>query len=285
MRPANTIGGALPGAGNLISGNKTRGIWLTNSSWNVIQGNLIGTKRDGISGLGQVFHSVECESGACNNTIGGSGTAGNRIAFAQTIYSGVRIRTGSTNNAILGNAIFGNGALGIDLGAFGVNANIPCGAGTGANMAQNYPVLAQAVSGNGTGVRGTLSGRPNQAFLLQFFASLGCDSYGNGEGQIYLGQQTVVTGNNCNAGFVATLPNQVPTGYVITATATDSANNTSEFSTCVPVTPVPALTVSAGPQPPGRIKLDEHVRRLRAQRDQRPLPARPVDHGDEQPCS
>lgn len=241
---ANTIGGTVPGAGNLISGNKTRGIWLTNASWNVIQGNLIGTKRDGISGLGQVFHCVECESGACNNTIGGSGTAGNRIAFAQTIYSGVRIRNGSTNNAILGNAIFANGALGIDLGAFGVNPNIACGAGTGANMAQNYPVLAQAVSGNGTGVRGTLNARPNQAFVLQFFGNLACDSYGNGEGQIYLGQQTVVTSNNCNAGFVATLPSQVPSGYVITATATDSANNTSEFSACVPVTSVPGLTVS-----------------------------------------
>jgi len=36
----------------------------------------------------------------------------NRIAFAQTVYAGVRIRNGSTNNAILGNAIFSNGALG-----------------------------------------------------------------------------------------------------------------------------------------------------------------------------
>jgi parallel beta-helix repeat protein len=243
----NTIGGAAPGAGNLISANKTRGIWLTNASWNVLQGNLIGTTRDGIGNLGQVYHSVECDVGACNNTIGGAGTAGNVIAFAQPINAGVRIRNGSTNNAIIGNAIFGNGALGIDLGVFGVNLNIVCGAGTGANMAQNYPVLAQAVSGNGTGVRGTLNGRPNQAFLLQFFANLACNSFGNGEGQVYLGQQTVVTSNNCNVGFVATLPNEVPVGYVITATATDSANNTSEFSACVPVTPVPTLTVSPVP--------------------------------------
>ncbi len=50
---------------------------------------------------------------------------------------------------------------------------------------------------------------------------------------------SVVTSNNCNASFVAAFPGSVPVGYVITATATDSANNTSEFSACVPVAPVP----------------------------------------------
>src|SRR6185369_3568069 len=34
-------------------------------------------------------------------------------------------------------------------------------------------------------------------------------------------------------------------GYVITATATDSARNTSEFSACVPVTLAPALSIAA----------------------------------------
>ena len=53
----------------------------------------------------------------------------------------------------------------------------------------------------------------------------------------------VVTSNNCNASFVAALPGQVPVGFVITATATDSANNTSEFSACVPVGSVPSLVV------------------------------------------
>ena len=242
--PGNTIGGVVPGAGNLVSGNNTRGVFLVNAPGNVIQGNLIGTKSDGISGLGNTFHNVECEAGACNTTIGGTGAAGNRIAFAQTVYAGVRIRSGSTNNAILGNAIFSNGALGIDLGAVNPNPNILCGAGTGANMAQNYPVLAQAVSGTGTGIRGALNSRPNSAFLLQFFANPACDASGFGEGQIYLGQMSVVTSNDCNASFVAAFPVSVPIGYAITATATDSANNTSEFSACVPAGPVPVLSIS-----------------------------------------
>jgi titin len=249
----NTIGGAVPGAGNLISGNGPSspyydGIYLTNASWNVIQGNLIGTKADGVSRLGNTYHNVECDVGACNNTIGGNGGAGNRIAFAQD-YTGIRVRDGSTNNAILGNAIFSNAALGIDLGAYGVNANISCDTNTGsdANMGQNYPILAQAVSGRGIGISGTLNSRPNATLLLQFFANPGCGSPlfpNNGQGQVYLGQVSVVTSNNCNTSFVAALPGSVPTGYTITATATDGANNTSEFSACVAVAPVPALSVT-----------------------------------------
>jgi hypothetical protein len=155
----------------------------------------------------------------------------------------VRIRGGSTNDAILGNAIFSNGGLGIDLGAYGVNENVPCDAGSGDNMLQNYPVLSQAVTGNGTGVRGTLNSRPNARFLLQFFANPLCNAQGHGDGQFYLGQITVVTSNDCNVSFVANLPGSTTVGYVVTATATDSANNTSEFSACVPVTSVPTLTV------------------------------------------
>jgi len=75
-------------------------------------------------------------------------------------------------------------AWAIDLGAYGVNANIACGAGEGANMAQNYPVLAQAVSGNGTGIRGTLNCKPGSTCLLQFFANPACDAAGFGEGAV-----------------------------------------------------------------------------------------------------
>lgn len=241
--PSNTIGGEVVGAGNLISANKTRGIFLVGAPGNIIQGNLIGTRHDGTGNLGNTFHSVECETNSSNTTIGGTGAAGNHIAFAQTIYAGVRIRDGSTNNAILGNAIFSNGALGIDLSGSGVTANDACDADAKANMLQNFPVLAQAVSGNGTSIRGTLNSRANRSFVLQFFATPTCDSSGNGEGQVYLGQQTVVTSNNCAASFVASFAASVPVGYSVTATATDGANNTSEFSACVPVGTVPALTL------------------------------------------
>jgi hypothetical protein len=86
----NFIGGSAAGAGNLISANGVDGIYLTNASWNVIQGNFIGTKADGTNALGNVYHNVELDVNATNNTIGGSRQpgAGNHIAFAQTLALG-----------------------------------------------------------------------------------------------------------------------------------------------------------------------------------------------------
>jgi titin len=260
----NTLGGVSPGAGNLISANY-EGIWLTNaSSWNVVQGNWIGTASDGISDLGNTEFGVICDVGANHNLIGGTAPrAGNRIGYSKTVpgfgtYAGVRVRDGATNNAILGNSVFANAGLGIDLGAYGVNPNVPCEAGTSgwANLGQNYPVLTQAVTGPyGTGIRGTLNSRPSSVFLLEFFADAMPDASGYGQGQVWLGDKTVATGADCTAAFVALLTNPVPAGCVVTATATDAANNTSEFAADIAVLPVPALTImspsNAGQPGPG----------------------------------
>ncbi len=239
MQQANTnlIGG------NLVSANLGRGIWLTNSSWNTIQGNYIGTKADGISGLGNVFHGIDLDVNATNNIIGGTAAgAGNRIAFAQTIYAGVRVRDGAVNNLISGNSIFSNGALGIDLGAFGVSGIYDCESGMAANAAnagQNFPALSDAYSGTTTRIRGTMDGKSGKTYSLQFFASPSGDSSGYGEGQVFLGQTNLTLGATCSTNFTAYLPATVPANWVVTATATDSANNTSEFSAWIPVVTVP----------------------------------------------
>src|SRR5262249_35726820 len=157
------------------------------------------------------------------------------------VYTGVRIRPGALNNRITGNSLFGNGALGIDLGAAGPTLNDHCDIDSGANLQQNFPVLTQAVSGVALGIRGTLDSAPGVSFLLQFFASAATDSCGYGEGQIYLGDAWVATSGSCTASFLIKLPVAVPTSYAITATATDPAGNTSEFSAGVPVTGVPRL--------------------------------------------
>ena len=138
-----------------------------------------------------------------------------------------------------------NGGLGIDLGDYQTTTNDICDADVGANRLQNFPVLTQAVSGNGIGVRGALNSKPNSVFALQFLASPGCDPSGYGEGQILLGQTTLATGASCATNFVAALPGSIPAGYVVTATATDSANNTSEFSACVTVVTAPSLAITA----------------------------------------
>jgi titin len=251
---SNQIGGSVAGAGNLISANNARGIWLTNASRNVIQGNFIGTKADGTNALGNVWHGIDLDVNSTNNTVGGSAAgAGNHIAFAQIWqgygYSGVRVRTGSLNNLISGNSIFNNAGFGIDLGDYGVNLNVDCESGVAANAAnagQNYPVLTNVYSGTATQIRGTLDSGKGKTYLLQFFSSPSGDASGYGEGQVFLGQTNLTLGATmCSSNFTVLLPVSVPAGWVVTATATDPANNTSEFSGWIPAVVVPQVLSSA----------------------------------------
>ena len=253
----NLIGGTVPGAGNIISGNSAWGLSMTNASRNVIQGNLIGTAADGVSPLpnGDTqggFHSVEIGGGCLDNFVGGAASgAANRIAFAPVRnvvnYAGIRMRDGAARNLISGNAIFANGGLGIDLQGYGFNANDHCDGDSGANNLQNYPVLTQVVSGANLLIQGTFNSTANGVFNLQFFANPTCDSSGYGEGNLFLGEKWIVTSPGCSTNFVVSLPVALPAGYSITATATDSANNTSEFSQCCAVVPMPALSYALSP--------------------------------------
>ncbi|MBE0540176.1 MAG: hypothetical protein IH623_02215 [Verrucomicrobia bacterium] len=246
-----TIGGELPGLGNLISGNTTRGIRLINSSHSLIRGNLMGTTADGVSPLGNGQFNVELEANSNDNQIGGLAEgSGNKMGFTGTFAGGpfaaVRVRDGAINNSILGNAIFSSSAMGIAFTGLSATANDVCDGDSGGNMRQNFPVLIQAYSGANTGVRGALNSQANKTYRVQFFANPACDPSGYGEGQVYLGDVLVTTGADCTSDFVASLPVSVPLGQVITATATDPANNTSEFSACVTVLPLPSLSLTLG---------------------------------------
>jgi len=192
---------------------------------------------------------VELDVNAINNTVGGSMPgAGNTLAFANLLYSGVRVRNGSFNNLISGNAIFSNGELGIDLGAFGVNPNYDCESGVpvgAANTGQNYPILTAVLSsGSGTIITGSLDSASARTYLLQFFSNSSGDALGYGQGQFFLGQTNLTLGAACSSNYTVLLPVSVPAGWVVTATATDPANNTSEFSAWVSVMIVPQLQLS-----------------------------------------
>jgi CSLREA domain-containing protein len=231
----NTIGGNNPAARNLLSGNFVGvQIGLSNAIGNQVRNNYIGSDKSGNTALGNKLDGIRIIGGATNNTIGGTlPTLANLIAYNQR--SGVNVDQTSTGNAILGNSIHSNSALGIDLGPDGVTANDVSDGDTGANNLQNFPVLTSATStSTTTTIKSSLNSTPNTQFRLEFFSSPSCDPSGNGEGKKLIHSSTVMTvGDNFFLSFP--VPNAQLDGPFITATATDSSNNTSEFSNCIPV--------------------------------------------------
>ncbi|MBI5565883.1 MAG: PKD domain-containing protein, partial [Chloroflexi bacterium] len=136
-------------------------------------------------------------------------------------------------NTIAGNRIFANGGLGIDLFPNGVTLNDPTDADTGANNLQNFPVIGTVNNMSGVlTATGTLTSTASTTFTLHFYSNTACDVTGYGEGQTYLGAITTTTDSAGFTAFTAALPISVPDGESITATATDPAGNTSEFSVC-----------------------------------------------------
>jgi hypothetical protein len=264
----NLLGGltTTPGTppGNLISGNTgSTAVVLFSSAaqGNTIQGNIIGADITGTQALG---NSGGIQINGSGNTVGGTVSgAGNIIAFnggstpmCNAGVAGVWVHnSGAINNAILGNSIFSNAGLGIDLEFDGdpncIEPNDNCDVDTGPNNLQNYPVITSAMSGGGNiNIQGSLNSAPSTSFRVEFFDNPQCDSLGNGEGETFIGSSDIPTDASCNATINVTFPVVVQGGHVITATATDPNNNTSEFSACrvvVQATPTPTPTVTATP--------------------------------------
>jgi titin len=229
------IGGAAPGAGNLISGNRSDGISISsaNSFGVIIQGNRIGTDASGTHGLGNGANGVRLFDGATNNTIGGT-TAGASNIIAYNAHDGVLVNN-AAGNAMRRNVIFAHDAgLGIELTNNG-------------NNSQAYPVLTSAISdSSSTTITGTLTSAPSTTFTIEFFVNTVCNPSGYGEGERFLGSTTVTTDSDGHADFTFTVAIPVDPGQFISATATDPAGNTSQFSACVVVTgaDTPAWTIA-----------------------------------------
>ena len=190
-----------------------------------------------VSPLGNARIGVTFAHGAHDNVVGGtSASSGNVIAFN---VNGVVVGTAglgfpdSTGISVLGNNIFSNAGLGIDLAGDGVTPNDDCDTDTGPNNLQNYPVLTSitATSGN-VNIIGTLNGAEGTTFRLEFFGNDAVDPSSFGEGQVFLGFANVTTDASCNAAFDVNFP-AVSGAPHISATATDPMGNTSEFSAVI----------------------------------------------------
>lgn len=237
---SNLIGGAGAAARNVIFDSEA-GIqfYQSNAIGNVAQGNYIGVGPDGYSPrklTPQMGTGIDVFRTRAGNTIGGTNAGeGNIIAFHQ---QGIIVfGSNATRTAIFGNTVYSNiwnGApfVGIDLAPEGIGANgttpndpVP-DADTGPNQLQNFPVITNAVSLPGsTRVQGYLASASNARFRIEFFYS----DRTNAEGRLYLGATNISTAANGTGVFTAVLSGYAPTSKFITATATDTNGNTSEF--------------------------------------------------------
>ena len=239
----NVIGGSAAGAGNVISGNDVAGVTIESinaspnpATGNRVQGNLIGVAADGVTPLGntagtQKGWGVAFFRNATDNIVGGA-AAGEANTIANNAGAGIAVLdAGPVGNRISANSIFANGDLGIDLGAFAdpansVLANDTGDADSGPNNLLNYPVLTAA---NGTQISGTYNGVANQSFTIEFFTSTTGDASGFGEGRTFLGASLISTDSTGNGSFSFPTTTLSP-GTPVSATATQAAAGTSEFS-------------------------------------------------------
>jgi hypothetical protein len=250
-------------SGNTTDGISIAGSFYTDAystyQGNTILGNLIGTDAGGTSSVpntGNGVHFITAtvandpnygtlaptlnviggtEAGMANviSNNGGDGvlmeagtlnkTVGNTIHNNKG--AGVHLLAAADDDLISRNSIFGNGALGIQLGSGGPNINTACQATiTGANNQQNAPVMTAGtgstflsatatdpngntsqfsntvnVSGSQFTAIGTFNGLPNTAFTIEYFSSPSADASGYGQGDTYLGSSTVTSTSNCSA--------------------------------------------------------------------------------------
>jgi titin len=223
----NTIGGSATGQRNVISGNAGWGVVLSanmrnngTSDSNSVVGNYIGTKSGGGHALGNGAGGVRLELGVREDSV-----EANRIAFnggPGVLVDGAPHPKGfvASGNSILGNSIFNNAGLGIDL----IN---------GGNHDQAAPAITSVTTNGGsTTIDGTLDSTPSTSFRVELFSSPSCDPSGAGEGKTFLGSVDATTDGAGHATFSSSVP-ALPAGQAVTATATNSATgDTSEFSSC-----------------------------------------------------
>jgi titin len=188
----------------MIAYNRGDGVRFSGSgaTGNAVRGNTIRSNRgDGVS-----FYAS-----ASNNAVGGvigGWSVGNTIAY--NAGYGVYMASG-TGNTIRANAIYLNALGGIRLDPGANNNLLPPGI-----TLRNGPAP--------TTYGGTLRG-PAGTYTIDFYVN----SAGTSQGAYFLGSLRVTVGSTGSASFV--FSSSVPgLSDWVTATATDSAGNTSEFS-------------------------------------------------------
>jgi hypothetical protein len=250
---ANLVGGVTPQAANVISSNFFGGVRIEGSGArsNSVVGNKIGTSSSGSPPLPNGGAGVAVGGSASGNAVGAAG-AGNIIAFnlGPGVVIGDAASDTASGNSILFNSIRQNGRLGIDLGKDGVTPNHGTHPQVGPNNLQNFPVLTAVLRSALTGrlvILGnqdsTPASGPNE---IQFFLSDG-DPSGYGQGRdLLLDMPGQPPGNGLFRTQAFSPPVTIAVGDMITATST-TADGTSEFAQNVGIVGNQPPVANAGP--------------------------------------
>jgi len=139
----NVVGGATLGLGNAISGNGGSGVQVRDSmTGTLVAGNVIGRDAAGAAAMPNGGSGIVIAN-SNNNTIGGTAANAPNV-IASNLGDGIAITGTTASSAILGNSIFSNGDLGIDLLNNFVTANDGGDADTGPNDLLNFPMITSA---------------------------------------------------------------------------------------------------------------------------------------------
>ncbi|MEZ5658197.1 MAG: DUF4347 domain-containing protein [Burkholderiaceae bacterium] len=249
----NIVGGASALSRNIISGNGDDGLQIYDTAIDTtVQGNYIGVGADGVTAIANASNGIVIYGAAVNSLIGGTGAGeGNLIAHHSS--DGVQvIDPGTTGHSFLGNRIFGNAGLGLDLANDGVDINDAGDPDAGPNDHQNHPVLFTSdTSGGNTQITGSLNSAASTNYRIEFFSSATADGTGHGEAETYLGDTSVTTDGSGNASInVSLIGVSVTAGHAVTAMATvdeggGNYGSSSEFAMNVIATASNAAPVIA----------------------------------------
>ncbi|MGZ5472756.1 MAG: CSLREA domain-containing protein [Thermoanaerobaculia bacterium] len=281
------VGGTVPGAANQISGNGYAQIILERG-FSTIQGNLIGTEATGNGPVPNGNMGIVVSDLAIGGLLGGTAAgAGNVVAFHP--QDGVQVRVGTLT--VLSNSIHDNGHLGINLKNDSVTLNDLGDSDAGPNALQNFPVLSMAETGGHTTITGTFNSAAGQTFRIELFDNPSCGPLGHGQGRTLVAAGDVTTDAGGNTAFAFIPASPIPPGRIVTATATDPAGNTSEFSACLQViaavdttAPVIHLTLLTDQLWPPNHKMVKVASGVSATDDQDPSPSLAVTVTSNEPA-
>ncbi|MEX1001377.1 MAG: gliding motility-associated C-terminal domain-containing protein [Crocinitomicaceae bacterium] len=245
----NQIGGGnSPTEGNYIPNADVFGIYLGDrTSYTKIQGNHIGVKPDGspgnIDSTGIRLHGSDW------NQIGGLLVGSDSANVITNCKTGVDVLqypflNSSYGNAIIGNSIYNNQALGIDINADEMVLPIDTNQNLWNNGEIDRPMILTAWNCGGSGNTHVgfefYSNNALAGYRVAFYSNTSPDPSGYGEGETFLGDWVFDPLTNVDT-IAVDLGVSLPVGTSITATITGTALNTSEFSENVTITNPPTF--------------------------------------------